>query len=159
MRKISIVFLVLLFSVTPCFALSASTYADLAQNSSQVTNLVSQASSQSGFFDCDYVVFRSGNQAYYIYWSDSLVFNNNRFTSGSGQYISYTYSGNTWSYSGIVSDPGLSLSASYVVTTSLSGYSKGQRSSLYDQYYFYHYGLYFFIFFLGLLFALVLKRR
>lgn len=143
-----------LFSLN-AFALSSSTYADLAQSSSQVQNLVSYAKNFPGFIDSDFVVFQNGQYSYYIFWGD-LVYDGNRVTADKADCISYIRegSGASYSYRYSYSDQEvLSLTVNHLVCSNIDGL--GSSSALYEQYKSYYNQSVFNVFFLAILFSIM----
>lgn len=132
------VFLISIFSFN-CFALSASTYADLSPTSSQVQNLVSSANNYKSFQSSDYVVFQDGQYSYRIVWGDDIEVNGNSLSSDKVEVISYVRLGSgfdyTWSYS-YTADDTLSLTINHLVVSNIEGV--GASSPTFEEYSFQH---------------------
>lgn len=133
--KISLccIMIFVLFSVN-CFALNASTYADLAQSSSQVQNLISYAHSFDSFINSDFVVFQSGQYSYYIFWGD-LEYNGTSVTASEAECISYYREGSGYDYQyHYVYDDSedLSLTVSNLVVSNID--ELGSSSALYEEF-------------------------
>lgn len=143
-----------LFSVN-CFALTAGTYSDLAQSSTQVQNLISFAHSYDSFINSDFVVFQNGQYSYYIFWGD-LEYNGSSVTASEAEYISYIREGSgydyTYSYSYGDSEA-LSLTVSNLVVSNID--ELGSSSALYEQYKSYNRDKAFGIFILAVLIVLM----
>lgn len=115
-----IVLCVIISSLKPTQALSTSTYYDLSSQSSQVYLLTSLLPNN---FYGDYVVFRSGEYDYYIFYGDLSLSNNNAHIIGENlNYIKYyrTGSGYSYSYSYEYGTDDLDLTLNNVVTSNLN---------------------------------------
>ncbi len=117
-----------------CFALSASTYADLAQSSTQVQNLISYAHSYNSFINSDFVVFQSGQYNYYIFWGD-LNYNGSSVTASEAECISYYREGSGYDYQYRYSyddSENLSLTVNNLVVSNVD--ELGSSSALYEEF-------------------------
>lgn len=83
--------------VIPSFALSTSTYADLASNNSTGQNLLNLALNHDSFENKDFVIFQNGQYSYYIVWGD-LNYNGSYVTGSEVEYISYIRTGSVSNY-------------------------------------------------------------
>lgn len=161
--KFSFVFIII-FSLCSlsCFALSATTYADLSPTASHVQNLISSAMNYSDFLDSDYVVFQDSQYSYRICWAKELNYNGRVISSDDVQSISYVRNGSgydyTWSYSYDDSDS-FNLTVNHLVISNIDGV--GAFSPTYDDYKYHHNSHWLLIFslsFLGVLMFLAFRR-
>ncbi len=146
------IIIISLFSLN-AFALSSSTYGDLAQSSSQVQNLISYANNFPGFIGSDFVVFQNGQYSYYIFWGD-LKYDGSRVTADKADYISYIREGSGASYSYSYrhgDEESLSLTVNHLVTSNID--ELGSSSALYEQYKSYYSEVVFYVFILAFLFV------
>lgn len=158
-NKIIFVFItiLLLFSLAlPCFALSHSTYSDLAQNNSTVQNLLSFAMNYDSFAESDYVCYCSAQNTYFIVWGDLFV-NGNKVTSSEDiNYIKYSRDTlNQYSYE-VSSSSDFTLNINNVITSNIDGV--GMRSQIYEDYDYRNTFVEFSIFFAVILFVILLFK-
>lgn len=150
--------LILSFS-TVAFGLSGSTYAALSQSSTNAQNLISYASNYNTFFNSEYVCYQGEQYQYYIVWGD-LDFNNGVVSGTDVEYVMYYREGvqgnyvYTYSYN---TDDKFSLNIDDSVVTNIQG--AGGDSVLYNQLYFYEYGILLLAMSVGFLFARLIIRR
>lgn len=162
MRKSIIICLVviLIFSFTTVsFAFSGDTYASLSQSSTNAQNLISYASNYNSFFNSEYVCYQGNQYEYYIVWGD-LELNDGVVSGTEVEYVMYYREGTQGSYVysfRYSSDDSFSLNISDSVVTNIQG--AGGDSVLYNQLYFYEYGVLLLAMAVGLLFARLIIRR
>lgn len=150
------VVLVLIFSAFPCFALSHSTYSDLAQNNSTVQNLLSYAMNYSSFAESDFVVYCSAQYTYYIVWGDLAASGNKVTSSEDINYIEYSRDSlNQYSYK-VSSSSDFTLNINNVITSNIDGV--GMRSQIYEDYEYRNTFVEFSIFFAVILFVILLFK-
>lgn len=150
--------IVLLFS-SSAFGLTSSTYGSLLQNNNNANTLISYASNYDSFFDAEYVVYQGAQYDYYIVWGD-LSLDGSTLRGSDVEYIMYYREGAVGSYDykfRYSSDDSFSLNIADSVVSNVTG--AGGDSVLYNQLYFYDYGLLILTLIGGFLFAKLLLRR
>lgn len=155
MKKFFLVFItcfIVLFSVSPlCFAYSASTYADLAQSSTQANNLISYAENYKSFQNSDFVVSQVGQYEYRIFWGD-LKYNGLSVSGNEIEYLQYVREGSGYDYTyhyNYGNESTLSLSIDNLVVSNIP--ELGSSSVLFEQFNFYDDFVYFTVFVVCLL--------